>query len=108
MKEICHDDNCSNWYSNTCNCTASQPPYARQAIQTDFLYNEDWAELEQCFPTTVAFLRGRNLVRELQYMEGTGTASGLNADYVKRRITELRALGVSNILDRKTVQGDGL
>ena len=108
MSEIRHEDHCSSWYSNSCNCAESKPPYAHQSIQTDFLHNEDWAELDRKFPDAVAFLRQQNLIRELQYMEGTGTASGLNAEYVKQRIVELRALGVSNVLDRKTAQGDGL
>ena len=92
-----HDDGCASWYSDICNCTASEPPHARQSIPIDFLHNEDWAKFGLEWPRAAAFLRARNLSRELQYMETTGKASGLNASYVAHRIAELRGLGIVTV-----------
>ena len=97
MSKISHDDDCSLFYSERCNCTASEPPFAFASIPTDFLHDDDWREFDQLHAAAASFLRNRNLRRELQYMETTGKASGLNPNYVTQRIAELRALGVATL-----------
>lgn len=92
--DIRHEDHCSSWYSSKCDCQESRPPHAHRSINTDFLHDADWLELESSHPAAATFLRGRNNSRELQYMETVGKASGLNPDYVAHRIAELRTLGV--------------